>query len=199
METADMVVMGAGVMGTSIAFHLAERGAERVVLCLSLGLVLALSAGACRNRTDGTVQYPDDSFVVPDGGEPRYARDQGPTVGIDEAHRNYHTADDRYRSFANLLRDDGYRVGRFAETFTRDALGNIDVLVISNALSAEKDKEWSLPTPPAFTEEEVDVVTFSSAWAGISPIPSRTTLPKSGKSRSIGTSDGPSAPRPLGP
>ena len=158
METADMVVMGAGVMGTSIAFHLAERGAERVVLCLSLGLVLALSAGACRNRTDGTVQYPDDSFVVPDGGEPRYARDQGPTVGIDEAHRNYHTADDRYRSFANLLRDDGYRVGRFAETFTRDALGNIDVLVISNALSAEKDKEWSLPTPPAFTEEEVDVV-----------------------------------------
>ena len=158
METADMVVMGAGVMGTSIAFHLAERRAERVVLCLSLGLVLALSAGACRNRTDGTVQYPDDSFVVPDGGEPRYARDQGPTVGIDEAHRNYHTADDRYRSFANLLRDDGYRVGRFAETFTRDALGNIDVLVISNALSAEKDKEWSLPTPPAFTEEEVDVV-----------------------------------------
>ncbi len=95
---------------------------------------------------------------MPDGGEPRHPRDEGPTVGIDEAHRNYHTADDKYRSFANLLRGDGYRVGGFTETFRRDALAEIDVLVISNALSAEKEDEWSLPTPPACTEEEVDAV-----------------------------------------
>ena len=45
---------------------------------VSLGLALALSACAELDRTDGTSQYPDDSFVVPDGGEPRYAHEQGP-------------------------------------------------------------------------------------------------------------------------
>ena len=35
--------------------------------CLSLGLVLALNACADRDRTDGTSQYPDDSFVARTG------------------------------------------------------------------------------------------------------------------------------------
>ena len=152
--------IGRGVRGrdTSDGPSVPIAAGARSALSISLALVLGLSACADLDQTDGTVQYPDDAFVVPDGGAPRHPRDEGPTVGIDEAHRNYHTADDKYRSFANLLRDDGYRVGRFTETFARDALAEIDVLVISNALSAEKEDEWSLPTPPAFTEEEVDAV-----------------------------------------
>ena len=31
-EAADVVIVGGGVMGTSIAFHLAEAGVERVLL-----------------------------------------------------------------------------------------------------------------------------------------------------------------------
>ncbi len=33
MQTADVVVIGGGVMGTSIALHLARRGVKRVILC----------------------------------------------------------------------------------------------------------------------------------------------------------------------
>ena len=117
-----------------------------------------LSGCAEPDRTDGTVQYPDDSFTVPDNNEPRYGLNEGPTVGIDEAHKNYHTAEDRYRPFANLLRDDGYRIGRFIDTFRQDALNKFDVLVISNAISSEKEIDWSLPTVSAFSIEEVEVV-----------------------------------------
>ena len=127
--------------------------------------IAAVAMAGCSgiSRTDGTDQYADDSFTVPDGGPPRFADDQGPRVGIDEAHHNYHTAGERYRSFANLLRDDGYQVIPFAEVFRPDALTEIDILVISNALSAEKEHDWSLPTPLAFTSAEVEAV---EQWVG---------------------------------
>ena len=35
-ETAEVVIVGAGVMGASIAFHLAERGAGRILVLLTL-------------------------------------------------------------------------------------------------------------------------------------------------------------------
>ncbi|MGA7304297.1 MAG: nuclear transport factor 2 family protein, partial [Rhodothermales bacterium] len=108
--------------------------------------------------TDGATQYADESFVVPDGKKPRFTRGAGPVVGIDEAHHNYHTAEGRYLSFANLLRNDGYRVKGFSEKFTAGPLENVDVLVVSNALSAEKEFDWSLPTPPAFEPDEVAAV-----------------------------------------
>jgi len=128
---------------------------------LASALIVLVSGCSLRGGTDGTRQYADESFVVPDGGEPRFSGTAGPTVGIDEAHRNYHTADGRYRSFANLLRNDGYRVIAFAESFTEDSLAGVDILVISNALSEEKADDWTLPTPPAFTAEEVADV---EAW-----------------------------------
>ncbi len=130
------------------------------LLILALGLL-----GACADvdSTDGTTQYPDDSFVVPDGGESRYEQTQGPVVGIDEAHFNYHTADDKYRSFANLLRNDGYRVERFKELLSAESLVGVDVLVISNALSEEKQFDWSLPTPSAFSAAEVAAI---ENWVG---------------------------------
>ena len=34
----------------------------------------------------------------------------GPRVVIDESHRNFHTASGRYRPFAQLIGNDGYRV-----------------------------------------------------------------------------------------
>ena len=123
-----------------------------------IALVLLLSSCGTVNRTDGTTQYPDDSFAVPDGNVQRYESGEGPVVAVDAAHHNYHTADGRYRSFANLLRDDGYRVRGFTDSFRAEALAETDVLVISNALSAEKEFEWSLPTPPAFSEAEVQAV-----------------------------------------
>jgi hypothetical protein len=79
-------------------------------------------------------------------------------VGIDEAHGNFHTAGGRYRSFAALLRRDGYPVEPFASTFDAETLATVDLLVISNAISAERVQEWVLPNPSAFSEAEIAAV-----------------------------------------
>jgi hypothetical protein len=72
-----------------------------------------------------------------------------PRVAIDEAHRNFHTASGRYRPFADLLRSDGYAVSSNLKTFSTDALRDVDILVIANAMGPE-DHEGH----PAFTPEE---------------------------------------------
>jgi hypothetical protein len=80
-------------------------------------------------------------------------------VLVDAAHLNFHTADGGYTAFANLLRRDGYRVGSNAETFSAQALGRADVLVIANAMHEDSKEAFApLPSRPAFTEEEVAAV-----------------------------------------
>ena len=39
-ETADILIIGGGVMGTSIAYHLAKQGGSRVVLLECIGVVV---------------------------------------------------------------------------------------------------------------------------------------------------------------
>lgn len=78
-----------------------------------------------------------------------------PCVLIDEAHRNFHTADGRYAPFARLLANDGYTITRNESPFTTEALALCDVLVISNA-KGEEEKYLS-----AFTEDECTAV---EAW-----------------------------------
>lgn len=83
--------------------------------------------------------------------------DEHPVILIDEAHRNYHTASGRYKPFAELLTSDGYRVGSNGKSFTPDTLGEIDVLVIANALGSVSAEEPKV-SDPAFTAEECEVV-----------------------------------------
>jgi len=108
----------------------------------------------------GTVlaQQVADSSYNPVIAMPAYESGTGPTVLIDEAHHNFHTAGGRYLSFANLLRRDGYIVLPSTEAFTRDALADADILVISNALAEENVEDWSLPTHSAFDSSEIAAV-----------------------------------------
>ncbi len=117
-------------------------------------LALAITGGALAQ------QEPDLSYRPPIA-SPAYKAGTGPRVAIDEAHGNFHTADGRYRPFAELLRRDGYRVDGFATTFTADSLATIAVLVIANALHPRNADDWSLPTPSAFTPPEIAAV---HAW-----------------------------------
>lgn len=105
-----------------------------------------------------TGQRAADDFELPDTGPAAYSNGVGPRVVIDEAHGNYHTADGRYRSFAQLLRRDGYRVEGFDAPFDAESLAGVDLLVISNAIAAENVDDWSLPNPSAFTEAEIEAV-----------------------------------------
>ena len=93
-------------------------------------------------------QIPDPDFS-PKIDAPAYTS-KHPLVLIDEAHNNFHTADGRYRPFAELLRADGYRVEAAKQTFDKGI--DADVLVVSNALGAAQ------PADLAFTAAECDAL-----------------------------------------
>jgi hypothetical protein len=100
-------------------------------------------------------QVPDASADVRVAG-PFYAATH-PLVRVDEAHYNFHVASKRFRPFADLLRNDGFRVEPSAARLSEEALGGVDVLVIANALG----RPWPfLPgsDEPAFSPDECEVV-----------------------------------------
>jgi hypothetical protein len=107
-------------------------------------------------------QVPDPDFRPPVP-RPAYEAGKGPRVAIDEAHHNFHTADGRYKAFAELLRRDGYRVNAHNKPFSAEALKAADVLVVANALNERNVRDWSLPTPSAFTAGEIAAV---RDWVG---------------------------------
>jgi len=102
-------------------------------------------------------QVPDPDFKPPLE-NPAYAEGKGPVVLIDEAHFNFHTASGRYKSFADLLRRDGYVVRASKEKFSKESLNAGKILVIANALSRRNARDWNPPFDPSFTDEEVAAV-----------------------------------------
>lgn len=99
-----------------------------------------------------------DRDWTPEVGTPAYAQGEGPVVIIDAAHGNFHTMDGRFAAFARLLQIDGYRVASTDNEVTPGLLGAADVFVISNANRDGEDDDWILPTPPAFTDREIDLI-----------------------------------------
>lgn len=87
--------------------------------------------------------------------KPAYAKGAGPLVLIDEAHHNFHTADGRFKPFADLIRNDGFKVEGSKAAFTDPAALKSKVMVIANALNAANVDKWELPTPSAFTPAEI--------------------------------------------
>jgi hypothetical protein len=57
--------------------------------------------------------------------------------------------------------DDGFRVKSLSGPFDAAALAPVNILVIANALNAFNDNNWVLPTPSAFTADEIAAV---RAW-----------------------------------
>ena len=118
---------------------------RRSLIFAVLGLALALPA---RSQ-----QMADPNFKT--GVEhPAYVG-KHPRVVIDEAHHNFHTADGRYKPFADLLRGDGYEVVPGTKAFTPGSLSGVNVLVIANAVGAQSSDDAS---SPAFTDAESAVV-----------------------------------------
>ncbi|HLG94069.1 MAG TPA: hypothetical protein VI546_04465 [candidate division Zixibacteria bacterium] len=108
------------------------------------GLVIALFSLSC---SAGQKADPDfDTSVA----QPAY-RDTGPTVLIDEAHKNFHTAGGRYKPFANLIANDGYFVFRNKKKFSKEML-TYDILIISNARGMDEKYK------AAFSEKECEAV-----------------------------------------
>jgi hypothetical protein len=84
-----------------------------------------------------------------------YGAKEHPRIAIDEAHNNFHTAEDRYKPLATLLTNDGYEVEPNKEKFQPQTLRSFSVLIIANARGEGATDDAS---PPAFTDAECDIV-----------------------------------------
>lgn len=121
---------------------------SKIVTILSLALSISVSAQ----------QVPDTSYTYPIK-LTAYEQGKGPMVYIDQAHNNFHTRDGGFSPFSRMLERDGYRVNILDKTITSiDILKNCKILVIANALNAINVQNWVLPTPSAFTVEEIDIL-----------------------------------------
>lgn len=118
---------------------------------LFLLVFIILPGMLCAQQIADTAYHP----VIPN---PEYPVGKGPVVYIDEGHFNFHTINGRYSAFANLLERDGYRVSGNKGVFTENRLSEGKILVISNALNEANVRNWFLPTPSAFTKEEIEAV-----------------------------------------
>lgn len=116
-----------------------------------LGLAVALAI--CGPAVAQQIANPDADVSVARAAWPRAT---GPRLAIDEAHANFHTIDGRYAPFADLLRNDGYRVTANTAAFSAKTLADYDVLIIANAGTPddhEPDEGRS-----AFTVQEIAAV-----------------------------------------
>jgi hypothetical protein len=97
---------------------------------------------------------PHVAIEVP---SPTHAIGTGPRVAIDAAHQNFRIREN-FAVFAEALRDDGFVVEFSDAEFSAESLARFDVLVVVNALHPDNVDAWSLPTPSAFSPEEIDAV-----------------------------------------
>ncbi len=116
---------------------------------LSILLLLLLAGLSVAQQ----VADPDFDVTVKN---PAYTK-KHPVVFLDEAHCNFHTASGRYKPFADLITNDGYKVIPNKQKFTKESLKGCDILVISNALGAAMMGSPEASNP-ALTEEECDAV-----------------------------------------
>jgi hypothetical protein len=100
----------------------------------------------------GLAQQVNDPDFVTHVEHPAFTN-KHPRIGIDGAHRNFHTLDGRYKPFADLMSADGYAVSA-APAFEIGSLKSIDILVIANAMGETRDGIID----SAFTPAECDAV-----------------------------------------
>lgn len=124
------------------------------LLRASIGALAVLAAASSAPAAaQGAVQRIDSTFDATVR-YPAYVS-RHPRVAIDQAHRNVHTLDGRYRPLAELLRSDGYEVVANARPFSAEALSGVDVLIVADALGGDTGETAAAP---AFTPEECQAV-----------------------------------------
>jgi hypothetical protein len=120
---------------------------------LAVALLLVAGAGLAQQQ----VNDPDFTGRVEN---PAFLK-RHPRVGIDEAHRNFHTRDGRYKPFAELMEADGFVVSA-APPFDARSLKGVDILVIANTMGEFLDRTTGAVRKgamgPAFTMAECDTV-----------------------------------------
>ena len=82
-----------------------------------------------------------------------------PVIVFAEGHNNF--GDDR-DSFSvemeQFLASEGFDLKQHMGAITREALKGVSILHTDNALAPENQDNWTLPTPSAFTPEEISII-----------------------------------------
>jgi len=112
-----------------------------------------LSVALCAGTT--LAQHLPDTAYKTIVEHPAYSK-TSPRVMFDEAHYNFHTSTGRYKPFADLLMNDGYRIVVNRQSFTKKSLESFKLLVIANALAEDIDEAEA--DKPAFSDEECEAV-----------------------------------------
>ncbi len=81
----------------------------------------------------------------------------GPVIAFDNGHNNSWFRDE-FGVMEEYLSAEGFLVRQHLGAFTRENLNGVHILHITNALAPENLNNWSLPTPSAFTPEEIEVL-----------------------------------------
>jgi hypothetical protein len=119
---------------------------------------LNLAFICCAIFTSRAQQVPDTIYTFINL-RPAWHSGEGPGVFIDAAHNNFHTKDGGFFAFSKLLEQDGYQVNGLNQTISSpDILKACKILVISNALNDANVDSWILPTPSAFTKDEISII-----------------------------------------
>ena len=91
--------------------------------------------------------------------QPAHQQGSGPVIFIDQAHHNMYSKDGGFFAFSKLMEQDGYQVKPLCTSVLNDeVLENCNILVIANALRMSNQRTWILPTPSAFTKEEIKII-----------------------------------------
>jgi hypothetical protein len=131
------------------------------ILALSVNVLFAQEAKQSKEVTVEVQSY-DRNYVPP---VPYRPSNSQTVVYIDAAHNNFHTKDQRFKPFANLLLNDGYVVESFTEKFDVANLAPVKVLVISNPANDANHPEsnWVNPIVSAFSDNEIEALVN---WVG---------------------------------
>jgi len=119
-------------------------------------VLAALCAASLVRPCPAAAQQVADSTFDTSVAHPAFTT-RHPKVLFDEAHHNFHTSTGRYKVFADLITHDGCLVTPNRTPFAPASLAGYQVLVISNALGAERMQD-STASNPAFTDPECDAV-----------------------------------------
>lgn len=132
-------------------FKLFKRLNFKIKIMIKTSIISLLLLICCNLRA----QQVQDTSYNPIIEHPVYKPGQGSVVFIDEGHNNYHSKDGRYSPFAKVLEKDGYVIKAYKGSFEEKSLKEGKILVIANPLNKINVDNWTLPTPSAFTEDEI--------------------------------------------
>ena len=133
-------------------------GARKAIGCFAGLAMLAATSGCATSADHGHPPHAQADDWTPPNIVATFQAGEGPTVTVDAGHGNWHTVSGRFAPFARLLARDGYAVVEAQGETTAAILEKSDVFVIANAVKGGEESTWVLPTPPALSDHEVELI-----------------------------------------